>query len=246
MRYREFPAPAGLVPLVECIWTLTPAASSTAAVRVYPDGATDCLIAGGRVTVHGPASSFRWISPQVPLAGLRLRRGAARTVLGISPAELAAGPVSLAALWGRRGHELEARLLTAWASADPVTALGAVFRERLAGAGAPDLAVLTTIDRAGRAGFGAVGRMARDAGVSERQLRRRFVSQVGMGIKQYARVMRFQQLLDAVRELKRRGSADSPAWAGLAYEYGFADQSHLIREVREFAGLTPAELLGTI
>ncbi len=37
-------------------------------------------------------------------------------------------------------------------------------------------------------------------------------------------------------------SASTP-WAGLAAEHGFADQAHLVREVRALAGVTPSALV---
>jgi AraC-like DNA-binding protein len=33
-----------------------------------------------------------------------------------------------------------------------------------------------------------------------------------------------------------------PAWADLAYDAGYYDQAHLIREVRALSGLTPVRL----
>ena len=247
MRYEEFPAPRESARVIECIWILTPNASGGEGFdRVYPDGATDIVVSAGNAAAHGPAPSFRWISSNVPVVGFRIRRGAARTVLGMSPTELAAGPVSIEALWGRRGRELEERLAESCASTAQVASLGGLVAELVAGTGELDNAVLAAIDRVGHPRSTAMKDLAGEVGVSERQLRRRFENQVGLGIKHYARMMRFQRLLDTIRQSKRSLGATSPGWAGLACDHGFADQAHLIREVKAFSGLTPAELWLTV
>jgi len=71
--------------------------------------------------------------------------------------------------------------------------------------------------------------------VGERWLERAFARHVGYGPKMLARVVRFQHavaLLDAGPPL---------SWSALAYEAGFADQAHLVREFRALAGLTPGD-----
>jgi methylphosphotriester-DNA--protein-cysteine methyltransferase len=75
--------------------------------------------------------------------------------------------------------------------------------------------------------------MARDLGVSERQLRRRFHAAVGYGPKTLARILRFRRFVDAID----RGRSDL---AALAFDAGYADQAHLTRETRRLAGLPPA------
>jgi AraC-like DNA-binding protein len=52
-----------------------------------------------------------------------------------------------------------------------------------------------------------------------------------------ARVVRFNA---AVRRLRAQGNAD---WAAIVAECGYYDQAHLLREFREFAGMTPREFL---
>ncbi len=49
---------------------------------------------------------------------------------------------------------------------------------------------------------------------------------------------RFNAVLPDLRD----GSSDG---AALAARHGYADQSHLIREVREFTGATPTSLAGS-
>jgi AraC-like DNA-binding protein len=74
-----------------------------------------------------------------------------------------------------------------------------------------------------------------DPGYSERQLQRRFSSEVGLGRKQVAQLQRARRayaLLQAGRSL-----------AEAAYEAGYADQAHLTRSFRLIAGRTPGRIL---
>jgi len=248
-RYQEF-CPAGpLAPYIECLWTLTPEPldGSARPDRIYPDGAADVVVAPGkRAAVHGPAGSFRLVSVGNPTLGMRIRVGAAAAVLGVSPTELQSGPLTVSMLWGKLGSELDEQLSTETNPAYCAAILTRALTRRLANGARLDEAVLATVERVRRSPEVSVRRLASDAGLCERHLRRRFENHVGMSIKQYARISRFQGLLDAIRRHRRHRGALSPGWATLSCDYGYADQAHLIREVRAFAGLTPGELLQSL
>jgi AraC-like DNA-binding protein len=47
--------------------------------------------------------------------------------------------------------------------------------------------------------------------------------------------------LPARRWIDARAQAPRIDWAGLAAEWGYADQAHLIREFRAMAGVTPRD-----
>jgi len=83
----------------------------------------------------------------------------------------------------------------------------------------------------------SVSQMTDLTGLSRQHLRRLFLEYVGVGPKLYARLARFRT---ALRYLGDR--ADDGGWSGLAERLGYADQSHLIADFREFTGFTPRQL----
>ena len=74
--------------------------------------------------------------------------------------------------------------------------------------------------------------------LSKKQFERLFNEMVGANPKEYARVVRFQKSL----KLLQHCSEDTNQ-AQLAYQCGYADQSHFIREFKQFSGYTPLSLL---
>jgi AraC-like DNA-binding protein len=84
-----------------------------------------------------------------------------------------------------------------------------------------------------RGGRVSIDFLATAAGVSRQQLTRVFRERVGVSPKLYCRLARFQSALAYVR------AGDSIDWARVASEVGYADQSHMIAEFRQFSSLTP-------
>jgi AraC-like DNA-binding protein len=76
-----------------------------------------------------------------------------------------------------------------------------------------------------------VERLAAEAGWSRKRLWSRFRSQIGLTLKCAAQLVRFDH---AAHRLAAGHSA-----ALVAAESGYADQSHLHRDVMTFAGVTP-------
>jgi AraC-like DNA-binding protein len=77
-----------------------------------------------------------------------------------------------------------------------------------------------------------IRQIATETGWSHRHLIARFRQQVGLVPKTAARLVRFERLLARVEDEPGR-------WGPLAAAAGYADQAHLVREFREFTGLTP-------
>jgi AraC-like DNA-binding protein len=77
--------------------------------------------------------------------------------------------------------------------------------------------------------------VAGELGWTERQLHRRSLAAFGYGPKTLQRVLRFDRALRLAR-----GGTDL---ASVAYATGYADQAHLARDVKAFAGVPMTTLL---
>jgi AraC-like DNA-binding protein len=84
-----------------------------------------------------------------------------------------------------------------------------------------------------RAGQVSIGEMARSQRVSRHLFARRFRDEAGLPPKLFARITRFQSLVNALL------STDVSQWAALSPAVGFYDQAHMINEFRDFTGSPP-------
>jgi transcriptional regulator GlxA family with amidase domain len=75
-----------------------------------------------------------------------------------------------------------------------------------------------------------VSQHAAAVGLSERQLRRRFLVAVGLSPKAYARMVRLHKAMALAR------SSPMPDWAQIAVRSGFYDQPHMLAEFRRAVG----------
>lgn len=238
--YRELAPPPALEALVACTWV-----SHDGEVRVLPDACADVVLSGGRLLVAGPATT-ETTAPATPgqlRVGVRFRVGAAGAALGLPAAELRDQGVPLAELWGPDARRLEARVAAAPDARAALLALIGGLARRLPPPERADHEVRRAALALARPHHGhdddaaTVAASARVAGLSERQLRRRFERAVGYGPATLARVLRFQRFLHHAR-----AAAGAPL-ARLAADAGYADQAHLARECRRLSGLPPSALL---
>jgi AraC-like DNA-binding protein len=156
-------------------------------------------------------------------------------LLGVPMSELSGVTAGLAGLVGaRREAELAERLAAA-----PTWTARFLLLDEVFGAWLSDVDHRSLVTRAWwrlqRPGGGArIAHVAAELGVGRRHLEVGFRRHIGLTPKTVSRIARFQHavgLLAAQRDL-----------GGVAAEAGYADQPHLTREVRELAGLTPAQL----
>jgi AraC-like DNA-binding protein len=75
--------------------------------------------------------------------------------------------------------------------------------------------------------------LATELGVGRRTLERTFQTTIGISPKRYAGILRTQHFLKALHQPE--------SLTRLAYEFGYYDQSHLIRDFKAKTGITPGK-----
>jgi AraC-like DNA-binding protein len=240
--YREYAPPAPLARAVSCLWVgVTPAAGGPP-TRVLPDACTDLIWRGGSgVSLAGPDTGpvLAPVPPGTVLAGVRFRPGAGGPALGLPLSSLLDQQLDPGALRtglpGGRGASLVTQVHGGLPPEEAMRRLVRLAGEMVAGA-PPDPLVAAAVQQLSRPGA-RVGLVARQLGISERQLHRRCVATVGYGPVLLRRVLRFRGV---VSRIDAGGALDD--LAGLAAGAGYADQAHLTRESQDLAGLPPAVL----
>ena len=241
--YREFPVLPQLATHFLCFWVqIISGQPSIYRHRVFPDGCVDIVF----VNSNAPEVVGPWTEPFLvefaagtTICGVRLRPGCASSVLGVPAVELLNRAVPLSTLWGRARSAELVSVAERPTLFERKAALSETLINRLGTIVPFDEAVVASIGWLGHHHHGPVSRLSDWLGISNRQLHRRFVEAVGYGPKTFQSILRFQRLL----YLSHKGHAGAGGtFAELAVDVGYADQAHMTREVRRFAGCSPTAL----
>jgi AraC-like DNA-binding protein len=259
VHYREYPPTPPLDRAIRCYWTLDQSADEGAEEKIVPDGCMEVVFhlaermprrfADGSVVeqprsfVVGQLRGHVTLVPEgrIETLGIRLRPGGAFLLLGVPLDELVEESLPLEVLAPELFADVEERVANARGWAERVRTLDHVLHARLAPQlGASDASGLAErvadwIVRSG--GALTVDALAARTGASRRTLERHFRREVGLGPKRLARIVRFQ------RAFERLGETPRPGWTAIAADCGYADQSHLVRDFREFTGEAPTAFL---
>lgn len=230
------------------------------AIKPMPPAPQQCLYfypRGGMRTFHHKEGKFIslpnsiLVGPQVSRLDLHFPAehlvvcaafwpGGLHRLLGVPVTEMLDYSVESRALLGPAVTEVEARLEEA---PDYTTMLAVLetyllrmLRRLRPHTERPIDRLLPLLLPSGRLG-GSLDHLAAEACLSPRQFERNFMARVGLSPKMFARIARFDR---AFRLKERLPTLD---WLAVAVRCGYYDYRHLVRDFREFAGVTPPQLL---
>jgi AraC-like DNA-binding protein len=244
--YREYSVPPDLRSIAEVAWCYSRGVGEGAIPgrghRVLPEsGISICFwshrdargaVSDPQLTIIGPAPAIHFFAPPpgMHLEAVRLKAEWSRDLLRFDPLEHL-----------NETHEertlprLREMLARSRSSAEALTILINELRRMQAVRVERVTAIAHGAMERLRSG-GPVSALWRDLQVSERQLRRALIATTGLSAKLSQRIMRLNRVVAAA------DCQSKPNWPALALDAGFYDQSHMIDDVRELTGLTPAAL----
>jgi AraC-like DNA-binding protein len=169
---------------------------------------------------------------------VRLKPFAAAQLLRTNMGKLTDQAVQLSAFWPSSViGSLEAELSEL---ATPGARIELVERFLLCrfGDARPDPLVARATDLMATDGARTAAALAGLTGFSERQLNRRCRVATGASPKRLARIMRLEKTV--------RAKLSGQSWADAAYDLGFADQAHLVRDFQDIVGDAPDRYLKSV
>ena len=253
MKYNTY-APSNLLsPYVKFYWTLEglDASMNTPRERIIPDGSIELMFHRGdlfqkyirddqvvtqpRSFLHGQITRFIDVRPtgKIEIFSIRFQPHGLYPFLNYYISELTGITISTNELWGLEGQLLEERIMEAGSATLRIQVIEEFLLQRLKLLKRPQNDIMHCIRLINHSnGSIPIEKLAYEVNTGRRELERKFLEQVGISPKLLARITRFQKVLNKIETEHINSTA-------AAYEGGFYDQSHFIRDFKEFTGYSP-------
>lgn len=205
-------------------------------IRIYKDAEADSFQRYSGAIISGPyAGPFLTDTAlESSVIGVHFKPGGAFPFLGVGAEELRGRHCDLEAIWGTGAVALRERLCGTGPVEHRFRLLEQFLKTRLRSLKRHS-AVVLALSVFAHARSQMTRELAHDACLSEKRFIDVFRREVGVNPRLLTRICRFQRIL------ARTQRPDGLNWAELASNYGYFDQSHLIRDFVAFSSVSPTE-----
>ena len=255
LHFPKFP----LSQFVENIWYVQGQFVDYAREKILPDGAIELIIDldswpkkifdDELTTERYRTVQKAWISGErtryivigtdsTHLIGIRFKPGGAHPFFQFPISELSEHVTELDLIWGRLVHEIRDQLLEIQSPEAKLLRLELFLLEQVKRSLVPNKAIMFAVHQLQFSPqFLAIRDLAEQIGITQKHLITQFEKVVGLRPKSFARVAKFNRVLKTIEETKQ------VEWTSIAYECGYYDQAHFIKEFHTFSGLNPSTYL---
>jgi AraC-like DNA-binding protein len=258
MNYQTFKPHTDLQTIVKCYWTLeVPAQQEAQRQLILPDGCVDmCFTLGNDIKRYTNDNDFI-IQPRQLLLGqiteqfyieptgyvdtfaIRFYPYGFANFIDLPLNELSNKETPLSKLFGdEKADQLNQEIIQAKTTSERITIIEKFLIDRLNNKATIDNIVKSTIDAMlSSKGSQPLHTILKNDSTKRRQLERNFAKQIGLSPKQLSKAIRLQATLQMLLNKTTETLTD------IAYENEYYDQTHFIKDFKEFTGITPKEFL---
>jgi AraC-like DNA-binding protein len=251
MIFKRVNPAADLERIIDCYWIIENDDPMPHQQKIIPDGFCEIIFHYGDpyricLTNTWEQQSHHLLAGQISrhfflentgkagIVGIKLTPTALTHLFGLDMQLYTDKVVDLPLVLGNQLQNLEQDLLTTRDHDQLITLLNDHFRKTWEQANFQPSPVDKAIELIfANRGMISVTEITATIGIGERQLERLFKKYIGLSPKFYTRIIRFSTIFQLIQQ-------QDPGWAGLAYEAGFYDQSHFIRNFKAFTGEDPS------
>jgi len=258
MNYHTFQPNNNLNSLIKCYWTLeVPAEHDSEKQRVVPDGCMELIFILGddikrftsenefiiqpRAIVVGQITEPFIIQPigYVNCFATRFYPYGIVNFIKTPLKNLENKETPITQLFGKSiANSLEQKIIQAANTQKRIEIIETFLLNKLNETATIDNIVKSTVDALlASSGNSPIKSILKEDLSKRRQLERKFINQIGISPKQLGKVLR----IDTALKLMLKQKTDS--FTEIAYEIGYYDQNHFIKDFKEFTGITPKEFL---
>ncbi len=189
--------------------------------------------------VEGPRTKITVIPVNsLEVIAFIVRPGALKTLIGIPVSETRDGMIDLSLVWGKETENLKEKLFLAPDIETRIDLFERVLAERVRVSNDVDYFVQDVaqlIQKQG--GLGSLEPVFQKTGYTQRQVLRKFNDWMGMGPKQYARIIRCKNLIENINFQEEQN------WTRLAKTHRYFDRTHLASDFYKLLGQLPSRFM---
>lgn len=219
--------------------------------RIFPDGCIELIFNYGDLFVtynskgeaedqpknfiHGQLKKFIEVQGmgKVGIFSIRFQPAGLQAFIDFPVSDLTGIFTEVSKIW-KDGNLLEEKMSRCQNNEERIATIESFLESKLENA--PDNEIESGVEKIIESdGMISIEKLASDLKIGKRHLERKFLSSVGLSLKLFSRIIRFNNALQLIE------NKDFRNFTNVAHDGGFYDQAHFIKDFKYFTGLNPKQ-----
>ncbi|WP_317897468.1 helix-turn-helix transcriptional regulator [Aurantibacillus circumpalustris] len=254
MKYNVYEPSKNLSKYIRCFWSLESLDSDNQneKERVFPDGCSELIFhfhdlflihytnkapeLQGRSFIHGQLKKYMELEAtgKIGVFSARFHPYGLKSFVDFDVNTITGKTIAIKDIWKKDGEELEDKIRSCETDKERILIIEAFLSSKLKEPEEKENKIADCVNLIIETSGGVtIEELYKKSNLGKRQFERKFISTVGLSPKVLSRIIRFNKVLSLIE------NKDFTSLTSVAYEGGFYDQSHFIKDFKDLTGLNP-------